>query len=165
MEKTTGTKPTVMKTAAPKTAVPTQTAAVKKTNPKSMSSTHAEGAKMAIILVRGMINVKKDIIATMDKFMLRQKLVCVVVPKNEANRYAAIKIKDYVTYGEISEETYKLLVEKRGEKGPDGKVKKFFRMHPPRGGFERKGIKVPFNQGGALGYRGEKMNDLIKRML
>jgi large subunit ribosomal protein L30 len=39
------------------------------------------------------------------------------------------------------------------------------RLHPPRGGYERKGIKISFNLGGALGYRGDKINKLISKML
>lgn len=41
----------------------------------------------------------------------------------------------------------------------------FFHLHPPRGGFERKGIKAPFSIGGSLGYRGNAINALIERML
>ena len=44
-------------------------------------------------------------------------------------------------------------------------LKTFFRLNPPIKGFGRKGIKKPFSLGGALGYRKEKINDLIKRML
>lgn len=44
-------------------------------------------------------------------------------------------------------------------------LKPFFRLKPPIGGFERKGIKVPFSLGGVLGYRKEKINDLIKKMI
>ena len=44
-------------------------------------------------------------------------------------------------------------------------LKPFFRLNPPVKGFDRKGIKVPFSLGGALGYRKEKINDLIKRMV
>jgi large subunit ribosomal protein L30 len=44
-------------------------------------------------------------------------------------------------------------------------LKPFFRLTPPRGGFERKGTKKPFSIGGALGYRKDKINDLIKRMV
>ena len=125
----------------------------------------AETERLTIILIRGIINAKEDIIATLDKFMLRQKLACVVVPNSRINKYAAIKCKDYVAFGEISEETYSELVSKRGEKDSEGKLKKYFRLHPPRGGFEKKGIKVPFTKRGALGYRGSKMNELIKKML
>lgn len=37
------------------------------------------------------------------------------------------------------------------------------RLHPPQKGFE--GVKKPFILGGTLGYRGEKINDLLTRML
>jgi large subunit ribosomal protein L30 len=42
-------------------------------------------------------------------------------------------------------------------------VKPVFRLHPPRQGFE--GIKRSFRDHGALGYRGEKINDLLLKML
>jgi len=44
-------------------------------------------------------------------------------------------------------------------------LKSVFRLNPPRKGFERKGIKKPYSVGGALGYRKEKIKDLIERML
>nr|WP_226988645.1 50S ribosomal protein L30 [Methanopyrus kandleri] len=45
------------------------------------------------------------------------------------------------------------------------KLKPFFRLHPPRGGYERGGIKKPYTLGGALGYRGKAINDLLERMI
>ncbi len=43
-------------------------------------------------------------------------------------------------------------------------IKPVFRLHPPRGGL--KGSKKrSFREGGALGYRGERINELIERML
>lgn len=44
-------------------------------------------------------------------------------------------------------------------------LKLYFRLNPPIKGFERAGIKKPFSMGGSLGYRKERINDLIKRML
>lgn len=44
-------------------------------------------------------------------------------------------------------------------------LKPFFKLKPPEGGFERKGIKHPFSMGGVLGYRKEKINDLLLRMI
>lgn len=44
-------------------------------------------------------------------------------------------------------------------------VKPVFRLNSPRKGHERRGIKQPFSAGGALGYRGEKINKLIERMM
>jgi len=44
-------------------------------------------------------------------------------------------------------------------------LKSFFRLNPPKGGFGNQGTKKPFSIGGALGYRGAKINDLLKRMI
>ncbi|MCD6478405.1 MAG: 50S ribosomal protein L30 [Candidatus Diapherotrites archaeon] len=45
------------------------------------------------------------------------------------------------------------------------KIKRSFRMRPPSKGYGRAGIKKSFKVGGALGYRGEAINELIERML
>ena len=42
-------------------------------------------------------------------------------------------------------------------------IKPVFRLSPPKKGYE--GIKRAYAVGGALGYRGKDINDLIKRML
>ena len=57
------------------------------------------------------------------------------------------------------------LKERLVEKDIGQKIRKNFRLNSPRKGYGRKGIKVSFNEGGALGYRGNKINDLIKRMI
>lgn len=44
-------------------------------------------------------------------------------------------------------------------------IKKVFRLHAPRKGFERNGIKKMFSVGGAAGYRGKEINALIQRMI
>ena len=44
-------------------------------------------------------------------------------------------------------------------------LKPFFKLGPPKGGFEQGGIKKQFASGGVLGYRKEKINDLIKKMI
>ena len=43
-------------------------------------------------------------------------------------------------------------------------VQPVFKLHPPTKGFKRK-IKKSYGTGGELGYRGEKINELIKRMV
>jgi large subunit ribosomal protein L30 len=139
---------------------------------------------LAVIRVRGVTSIKKPIKGTMESLRLYRKNFCIVVPNNEKYLGMIKKAGDYITWGELDEDTFKLLVEKRGEeyrgreqdkKGKikyssfmkigDKKIKKFFRLNMPKKGFGRKGIKVPFSKGGALGYRGAKINDLIKRML
>ena len=42
-------------------------------------------------------------------------------------------------------------------------VKPFFRLHPPRKGFKRS-VKRPYGSKGELGYRGESINELARRM-
>jgi len=120
--------------------------------------------KLAIIRIRGTDDVKGEIEDTMRMLKLHKKMTCSIYPKTDALMGMLEKIKDYVTYGEIDEDTYKLLVEKRGIKKED-KLVNYFHLAPPRGGFERKGIKTPFSMKGALGYRKEKINILIKKMI
>lgn len=52
-----------------------------------------------------------------------------------------------------------------GTRFEDFGLKPVFRLTPPKKGFEREGIKKSFVAGGALGYRGEKINELIKKMM
>ena len=141
-------------------------------------------SKIAIVRVRGIINLSGKVKETFSLLRLYRKNYCVVVEDSPSYKGMINKVKDFVTYGEIDDGTYKELVEKRSEefKGRekdskskieykkfivvDGKkIKPFFRLSPPRKGFGRKGIKVSFAAKGALGNRGEKINDLLKRMI
>lgn len=127
------------------------------------------GGSIVIVRVRGITGVKKGISETMKMLKLFRKNYCAVVPDNDDYRGICKKINDFVTWGEIDSETLKILKEKRLKKGKDknGETfdKKFFALNPPVKGFGRKGIKKSFSQGGALGYRGSKINELLKRML
>jgi len=122
-------------------------------------------SKIGMILIRGLIGIDGEIKDTLFRLNLKRKLSCSVVEDNPINRGMIQKVKDYITFGTIDEETHKQLIEKRGEKDSKGQIKKMFRLHPPIGGFERKGIKKSFAVGGVLGNRKEKINDLIKKML
>lgn len=146
----------------------------KKSNPEQ---------KIAVILVRGFVGVSKPIKDTLLMLHLRRKNNCVILPSTPEFKGMIQKVKDYVTWGEIDEEVFKELVEKKGSeykgrlsdrkekyKFPyfelnGKKYKKYFRLNPPKKGFGRKGIKIPFKVGGGLGSRGEEINDLIQRML
>src|SRR3989344_3279650 len=44
-------------------------------------------------------------------------------------------------------------------------LKSFFKLKPPLKGFERGGIKKPFSMGGVLGYRKDRVNDFLQRMI
>ena len=112
------------------------------------------------------------------------KNYCTLLPSSPQYIGMLKKAKDYITWGEIDEDTVNMLINKRGEEfngrekdtknkikyndfviAGNKKIKKYFRLNAPRKGFERKGIKQSFQQGGALGYRGSAINDLIKRMV
>jgi len=150
-------------------------------------------SKIAVILIRGTVNLDYDRKRTLELLRLKRKFSCSVVDDTPVYRGMLEKVKDYVTYGEIEKEDFVKLLEKRGRtignKPVDKKVideltkkyfeeskiklrdfqdynvKPFFRLHPPIKGFERGGIKKSFNNGGALGYRGSKIKDLLNRML
>ena len=89
--------------------------------------------KIAVIRIRGNVNVRGVIKDTLDMLKLMKKNYCVVYDKTSSIVGMLKKVKDYVTWGEIKEQTLKLLVDKRGKKD-----KKGFALQPPRGGFERK---------------------------
>jgi len=66
----------------------------------------------------------------------------------------------YKSLEELAEAVFSCRVEYW--KPPD--VQPFFRLHPPTKGFKGK-TKKGYGMGGELGYRGEKINELIKRMI
>lgn len=119
----------------------------------------SDNKKIAVILVRGLIDLKQDVKDTLRMLNLQKKNACVIIDDNPVNRGMVKKCENYITFGEVSEEVIALLKEKRGTDS------KFYSLHPPRGGFERNGIKKPFNLKGALGNRADKINDLIKKMI
>lgn len=114
---------------------------------------------IAIIRITGRVGIREEIAETLNRLKLRKKYSCIVLTKPTESQLGMIKkVKDFVAYGEINEETYKSLVEKRKQK-----IENFFRLHPPRGGIES---KKHFGVGkGILGNNKDKINDLIKRML
>jgi len=66
----------------------------------------------------------------------------------------------YQSVEELADAIFKCKVEYW--KLPD--IQPFFRLHPPSKGFKGK-IKKSYGAGGELGYRGEKINDLLRRMI
>jgi large subunit ribosomal protein L30 len=154
--------------------------------------------RIAVIRIRGRVHLRQEIEDTMKMMRLYRKNTCIIIKGTEPQIGMLQKVKDYVTWGEIDEETFKILMDKRGRLAGNTKLtpeylkdkmkmdydaftkeffifkkelkdipgmKLFFKLCPPRHGFERKGIKKPFSLGGVLGYRKEKINDLLKRMM
>jgi large subunit ribosomal protein L30 len=151
----------------------------------------------AVIRVRGQPDVKSDIRRTMELMNLTRVNHCVLIPENDVMKGMLQKAKDYVTWGEVDEETLTQMILIRGRLAGDITItdeylkantefetvadmakaminsdyrmkdvesaKAVFRLHPPAKGYE--GIKRSYRNGGALGYRGKAINDLIARML
>jgi large subunit ribosomal protein L30 len=151
----------------------------------------------AVIRVRGQADVNYNISYTMDILGINRVNHCVIVPENPSTKGMLQKVKDYCTYGEVSEETVAAMIRARGKLTGDRDItddylkkntefatidelakaiiendcrmkdvegaKPVFRLHPPVKGYE--GNKRSYQNGGALGYRGEAINDLINRML
>ena len=145
--------------------------------------------KIIVTRIRGSPGVPQKIKDTLYLLKLRRKFITVVIENNKENAGMIGKVKDYVAFGEIDQETLKQILMKRARKQGDAplqiggkilddfvnkflenkttfdeiKIKPFFRLHPPRGGF-KKSIRLPFPKG-VLGYQGNKINELIVKML
>lgn len=141
-----------------------------------------EKSKMiAAIRIKGLVKVNREFQNTMYMLRLRKKNVCVLF-ENKPEILGMLKnVEGYIAYGEIDKETLKQLLEKRAKpkikiddakinelfegkiKIKDLKIKLFFSLHPPLGGF-KKSTKLPWPKG-ILGNQGKEINKLIIRML
>jgi len=142
---------------------------------------------IAVIRIAGLVKVRGTVNDTLDRMRLRRKFTCVLIDENSADMMGmVIKTRDCIAYGKVSEEVIEKLLKARGEKIGDSKakisdaeakkiakevlagkkledlgVKPFFRLHPARGGIDSK----KYYPKGVLGSHGDKINELIERML
>jgi large subunit ribosomal protein L30 len=140
----------------------------------------------AVVRVRGTVGVTREMADTMLMLRLDRINHCVILPKNPNFEGMLRKAKDFITWGEIDRETLEKLISKRGRFAGDRRVadlnyakelaqfilsgkpvketgiKPVFRLSPPSKGY--KSTKAIYPKG-SLGYRGEKINELIKRMI
>lgn len=154
--------------------------------------------KIVVIRIKGQVGLNGKIKDTFRMIRLYKKHNCVVMDANPSNIGMLEKLKVFITWGDINEETFKLLLLNRGKLPRNKRVneeyikqkiklnvdeftKEFFtskkqlrdipglklsfKLKPPTNGFERKGVKVPYSLGGVYGYRKERINDLLKRMI
>ena len=127
---------------------------------KPKTTTKKSNDKFAVVRIRGSIRVSTKIKDTLKMLNLNKVNTCVILEDTPVNKGMIMKAKDYITWGIVDSEIEKLL-----SKIKNTKKDHVFRLNPPKGGFERKGIKQPFKTGGALGNRKEKINILIKKMI
>lgn len=112
--------------------------------------------KLAVVRVRGDVRIGSDVRGTFIMLRLHKKNHCVVVEDAPHIKGMLTTIKPFATWGPVDEKTMAAL-KKKGDK--------VFRLNPPRKGYGRKGVKMPFSLGGATGDRKEKINDLLSRMV
>ena len=136
------------------------------------------------IRIRGQTGIKKDVKDSLNMLRLYRSNYCIVLESTPELIGMLKKCKDYITWGEIDNETYNIIVSKRAEeyKGrvtdsknkinynkfitiDNKRYKRYFRLSPPRKGFGRNGVKATFKQHGALGYRGDNIRELLVRMI
>lgn len=122
-------------------------------------------SKLAVVVIRGLVGLNKDVKDTLAMLNLKKKHACVVVNDTPSIRGMLKKVQNVATYGPVSEETYAQLKAKRGSSSKDEKTKEVFFLAPPVGGFERKGIKKSVVQGGALGERKQGIDSLLQKMM
>ena len=136
---------------------------------------------LAVIRISGRVKIKSDIENTLDRLRLRRKYSCILLNSEKKDIKGMLdKVKFYVAYGEINEETLIKLIKTRAHKVnketfnavktaqdlSKGKTlkelgfKPFFRLHPPRKGIKSK-LQYPK---GVLGDN-KDISKLIERML
>jgi large subunit ribosomal protein L30 len=150
---------------------------------------------LAVVRIRGSVNVRKKLKDTMKMLRLRTVNNCVVVTEDSSYKGMIMKVKDYITFGEIDLDTFVAMLKKRGRvegnkrlddktvvttgyKTMDELAKAIFegkvnmRQVPKLKPVFRltppsKGFKSTKTQypKGDLGYRGKAINELIKRMI
>ena len=133
---------------------------------------------LAVVRVRGTVKVRQSIVETLNRLKLKRVNNLVLITATPDYVGMVKKSKDFVTYGEISEETLSKLFKSKEIEVKEADVKSLMsgektvkdleigmpiRMHPPKHGYE--GIKTDYASGGALGNRKEEINKLIRRML
>jgi large subunit ribosomal protein L30 len=149
------------------------------------------------VRIRGMSDISQEIKDTLNMLRLTRNCHATLLDDRPSYKGMLQKSKDYLTWGEVSQENIALLLKKRGKLAGDkkltdeyakelgykslddlaeamfkvevecsslSKVKPVFRLRPPKKGFKGK-VKRSYAAGGELGYRGDAINDLLKRMV
>jgi large subunit ribosomal protein L30 len=147
----------------------------------------------AIVRLRGEVNLRPEIKDTLAMLRIHRVNHCAVVKEDPHYRGMIQKVKDYVAWGEIDDDTLALLLERRGRLSKNRRLSGEFLKAKGYGSFKelaaavnsgsanlkdleikpifrlhpaRKGLrttKKTAQQGGDLGFRRD-LADLIKRM-
>lgn len=147
----------------------------------------------AIVRLRGEVNVRPEIRDTLEMLRIHRVNHCVVVREDAHYRGMIQKVKDYVAWGKIDDDTLAMLLERRGRLSGNRRLTEKYLESTPYRSFKdlasalnsgsvslkeleikpifrlhpaRKGLKTTkktAQQGGDMGFR-QDLADLIKRM-
>lgn len=115
---------------------------------------------IAALRIRGDIDVAQNISRTLQDLKLTKRNQIVVFEENDAVLGMMNQAKDFITYGEVSEETLEDLGERAGKDTLESGDT--ISLHPPTGGFEA--TKKQVGQGGSLGKR-DNLDELVQKMV
>lgn len=118
--------------------------------------------KIAAVRIRSDRGAQQPVKDTLKLLNLTKKHRCVVLDDTQKNRGMLRKAEDFITYGEVTQDTVETLNDERSQTAEKSNV---YRLSPPQGGYEPAGVKVNYEAGGANGNRGENMDDLLQKML
>lgn len=172
-----------------------------KAKKKNKSEDSKDNPKLYFVVrIRGAPGMRRKILDTLKMLRMHKVNHGVLLLGKKSYKGMLQKCNNYITYGEINEETLISLLKERGKIIGDhpltdsslkdlmgyesikefakalldgeiqykendlNKIKPVFRLHPPRKGFKGT-IKRHKKEGGALGYIGEDINQLIQRMI
>jgi len=69
----------------------------------------------AVVRIRGHAKIRSDVVETLGQLRLTRVNHCVILPEDSTMRGMLQKVKDYVTWGEVSPETIARMLLQRGE--------------------------------------------------
>lgn len=149
------------------------------------------------VRIRGTISAPIEVRETLKMLHLTRNNYAVLIDDRPTFAGMLRTARNFITWGEVSKETVKMLIKKRGrlvgnkkltdeyaqtigfksldelaEAIFDGRVEHWklpktqlvFKLRPPTKGFKGK-TKRSYSAGGESGYRGDNINELIKRMI
>lgn len=115
---------------------------------------------IAAVKVRGDVDASEKISATIESLgLVKKNQVLFVESDDEATKGMLNRAKDYIAYGEVSDDVVEQVEEAKDAEIQAGSK---FSMTPASGGF--RSTKKNYNNGGALGKRPD-MDKLLKNMI
>ena len=134
------------------------------------------------IRISGLVEMPPSEKETLFRMRLRKKYTAVLLKETDETMQLIQHVRNFIAYGKLNQATFEELISKRAKPLGNNKIKidakkiietieksgienagikPFFGLHPPRRGINS---KRHFPRG-VLGDNGEKINDLVRRML